>query len=176
GPGGPPAGDRFGLLTGGPRTALPRHQTLRAAVDWSYDLLSPAERRLFERLTVFAGGFALEDAERVCADDETPVLDALLHLVDRSLVDAPGDRGAGRYRMLETLRQYGWERLRARGEMEAWRERHAAYYLALAEAMPTVLDGPEEIPWLDRLEREHDNLRAALGWFAARGDAGRGLR
>jgi len=160
--------------------ALPRHQTLRATVDWSYDLLSEPERLLFNRLAVFAGGFTLEAAEavgtgeRVEADD---VLDLLSRLVDKSLVTAEeGTDDSVRYRLLETLRQYGRERLIASGETEETQRRHAAYFLALAEEAEPKLTGPEQVVWLDRLETEHDNLRAALRWVRASGEAETGLR
>ena len=171
--------DRFRLLTGGSRTAPVRHQTLRAAVDWSYDLLDAPERALFARLSVFAGGWTLEAAEavgpgaRVEADE---VLDVLTRLADRSLVvaEARAD-GTARYRLLETLRQYARQKLAASGEEDATRARHAAHYLALAEqAAPATPAG--DVAALDRLEREHANLREALRWWAGRGEAEPGLR
>ena len=178
--------DRFRLLTGGSRTALARHQTLRAAVDWSYDLLTEPERTLFARLSIFAGGFTLEAAEAVGAGPGGPggpeglggagigapeVLDLLIHLVNSSLVEAeaqPG--GTARYRLLETLRQYARQRLDAGGAAPAAHARHAAVYLALAEAAAPALHGPRQRRWLDRLEAEHDNLRAALRWLLDRED------
>ena len=160
--------DRLRLLAGGSRAALPRQQTLRATVDWSYDLLSEAEGVLFDRLSVFAGGWALEAAETVCSGPDIPperVLDLLASLVDQSLVLAEADDGdATRYHMLETLRQYGRERLVKRGEAQAVQRCHANYYFALAEAAEPELTGPQQVAWLDRLEREHANLRAALRW------------
>jgi predicted ATPase/class 3 adenylate cyclase len=170
---------RFRLLTGGSRTALPRQQTLRAAIDWSYALLSEPEREVFHRLSVFAGGWTLEAAEAVCAGGALAaedVLERLARLVDRSLVVAEVGDGPVRYRLLETLRQYGRERLVASGEAEAVGARHAAYYQALAEAAAPALRGPEQTAWLDRLATEHDNLRAALRRALERGDAPRGLR
>lgn len=172
--------DRFWLLTRGRRTRLPHHQTLRAAVDWSYNLLTEAERALFNRLSVFAGGFALEAAEAVGAGDGLEayaVLGLVTRLVDKSLVavEEVAD-GKMRYRLLETLRQYGRERLAASGEVEDTRCRHAAYFLALAEASEPALEGPEQAMWLDRLEVEHDNLRAALRWARESEDADTGLR
>ena len=160
---------RFRLLTGGSRAALPRQQTLRATLDWSYDLLSDPERRLFNRLSVFAGGWTLEAAEAVCAGagiERHDVLDLLLCLVRKSLVVAEeGGDGAERYRLLETLRQYAHERLLAAGEAETVHERHACCYLALAEEV-----GPSMYDWaagaVDRLLTEHDNLRAAMRWFS----------
>ncbi|HEX7077712.1 MAG TPA: tetratricopeptide repeat protein [Candidatus Eisenbacteria bacterium] len=171
--------DRFKLLTGGSRTALPKQQTLRAAVDWSYDLLAPPERSLLNRLSVFAGGFTLEAVERVCADetlDALDVLDMVARLVDRSLVVTEEEPdGQIRYRLLETIRDYGREKLEGSGERPAVRERHAAYYLALAVRAEPELSGPEQGVWLDRLEREHDNLRQALALFEETRDAARGL-
>jgi predicted ATPase/DNA-binding CsgD family transcriptional regulator/DNA-binding XRE family transcriptional regulator len=157
---------RFRLLTGGSRAALPRQQTLRAAVDWSYDLLSEPERRLFDRLSVFAGGWTLEAAEAACAFgviEREGVLDLLLRLVRKSLVVAEESHGdARRYRLLETLRQYAHESLNAAGETETVRGRHASYYLTLAEEVSG--HGLTVRTWLDRLLTEHDNLRAALRW------------
>ena len=170
--------DRFRLLTGGSRTALERHQTLRAAVDWSHALLTEPERVLFRRLAVFAGGWGLEAAEAVGPDPDgtdgglarEDVLDLLTRLVDQSLVlvDAP-PAGPARYRLLETLRQYARQRLTASGEADVVRGRHAAFYLALAEQAALALSGPEQLAWLDRLEGEHANLLLALGWLADQG-------
>jgi predicted ATPase len=163
---------RFRLLTGGSRTVLPRQQTLRATVDWSYELLSEAERVLFDRLAVFSGGFPIEAAEDVGAGGALPaadVLDVLLRLVDKSLVVAEaGAAGPDRYRLLETLRQYARERLLTRDEADAVSERHAAYYLALAERAERESYGPAQAEWLDWFRREHDNLRAALRWYVDR--------
>jgi non-specific serine/threonine protein kinase len=135
-------------------------------VDWSYGLLSPAEQLLFDRLSVFAGGFTLEAAEAVCADGEIArdqVLDLLLRLVDKSLVLADGEVGGVTwYRLLETLRQYGHERLMLRENVNSLEERHAAFYLLLTEQANVGMDGPEEVTWRERLIRELDNLRAAL--------------
>lgn len=158
---------RFRLLTGGNRAALPRQQTLRAALDWSYDLLSEPERLLLNRLSVFAGGWTLEASETVCSGDgidQDDVLDLLAQLVRKSMVAAQeeGD-GAERYQLQETLRQYADERLTAAGEAETVRERHASYYLTLAEeAAPR---GTVEA-WPARLLIEHDNLRAAMRWLS----------
>jgi non-specific serine/threonine protein kinase len=165
--------DRFRLLTGGSRTALPHQQTLRATVDWSHALLSEPEQRLFAHLAVFAGGWDLEAAEAVgggATSGADGVLDGLMQLVDKSLVvaTAPSD-GAARYHLLETLRQYARERLETGGQAAAARERHAAYYLALAERGPVA-------DWLDRMERAGENLRAALRWWTERGDGEHGLR
>ncbi len=161
--------DRYRLLTGGSRTVLPRHQTLRGLVDWSHDLLSEPERVLLRRLSVFAGGWTLEAAEAVCAfgagegscDD---VLELLSELAAKSLVLADEQNGQMRYRFLETIRQYGAERLRASGEEAVVRDRHLEWFLALAERGEPELRGPDQVRWLDRLEAEHDNLRAALAW------------
>jgi tetratricopeptide (TPR) repeat protein len=159
---------RFRLLTAGSRTALPRQQTLHATVDWSYGLLRVREQQLFNRLAVFAGGFTLEAAEVVCAGEELAadeVLDVLLRLVDKSLVVAEERAGdVERYRLLETLRQYGRERLVASGEAAALHRQHAQYYLALAEQAEPGLRGPVQVAWLDRLELEHANLGTALAW------------
>ena len=170
--------DRFQLLTCGSRTAPRRQQTLRATVDWSYDLLSPDEQVLFARLSVFAGGWALEAAEVVCGDDDaagrrslvrrSAVLNLLSQLVDKSLVIAEASaQGTVRYRLLETVRQYGQDRLTTSGGIEAVRGRHADYYVALAEKAEGGLAGAGQAEWLDRLEHEHDNLRAALEWSKA---------
>lgn len=165
--------DRFRLLTGGSRTALPRQQTLQAAIDWSYDLLDTKERILFDRLSVFQG-FTLEAAEAVCAADpieRDEVLDLVSHLVDKSLVATTEGHDGVRYRLLETLRQYGAEHLSQRVETDAVRLRHLAHYRHLAdEAMPH-LRGPDEETWLDRLEQDHDNLRQALRWAIDAGEA-----
>ncbi|MGH2376731.1 MAG: ATP-binding protein, partial [bacterium] len=173
--------DRFHLLGGGSRTAPPRHQTLRAAMDWSYELLSEQERALLRRLAVFAGGWILEAAEAIYAEEgmdgeEYEVLDLLSQLVDKSLVMAEEQDGEFRYRMLETVRQYGLERLVESGEAEPVRGRHRDWCLRLAEQAEPELQGPKHKVWLGRLEREHDNLRAVLEWSLERGDAEVGLR
>ena len=159
--------DRFRLLTGGRRTALPRQQTLQAAVEWSYDLLSEQERRLFDRLSVFTGSFGLEAAEAVGLGDDLEsweVLDRLAGLVAKSLVAAEAGGEATRYRLLETLRAYGLERLDERGEAAVVRRRHGRFVIAFAEQAKPYLRGPDQARWLARLEAEHDNLRAALAW------------
>ena len=172
--------DRFRLLTSGSRTARPRQRTLRATLDWSYDLLVDAERALLRRLAVFAGGWTLEAAEAVCAWDriEPPdVLDLLQHLVDKSLVVADARQsGATRYRMLEMLQQYAHEKLAERGEADDARRQHAAWFLELAEDAEIELRGPHERAWMDRLEADIDNLRATLRWVIDRGEAERALR
>jgi predicted ATPase len=173
--------DRFRVLTGGERVALPRHRTLRAAVDWSHDLLAEAERALLRRLAVFAGGWTLEAAEAVCGPD---VLDGLGQLVDRSLVLFEQQGGDGRYRLLETIRQYAWERLVEAGEDAELRDRHRKWCLALAQRAARELFGVDAgdgkrravAHWLRRFELEHDNLRAALEWTRQDGRAELGLR
>jgi predicted ATPase/DNA-binding CsgD family transcriptional regulator len=171
--------DRFTLLTGDGRTALAHHATLRTMMDWSHDLLSGEEKVLFRRLSVFAGGFTLEDAEAVCAGDdigETKVLDLLTSLVDKSLVSVEEHGGEVRYGLLETIRQYALERLEE--STEAWRtgERHAQYYLVMVEEAEPELRGAGQGVWLERLDRNYDNLRAALSWALQREDAELALR
>ena len=166
--------DRFRLLSHGARTALPRQQTLRAVVDWSYDLLFEDERRLFSRLATFTGGCALTAAEAVCADDQVPageILDVLSRLVDKSLVIVPGDEGEARFSQLQTLWQYGRDRLTESGEADTMRARHGAYYRQLAEQAHQGLRGAAGPMWRDRLLTESGNLRAALDWYIATGDA-----
>jgi predicted ATPase/DNA-binding SARP family transcriptional activator/Tfp pilus assembly protein PilF len=159
--------DRFRLLTTGSRTALPRHQTLRATVEWSHDLLDPSERILFRRLAVFAGGFLLEAAEAVCSGggvDEGDVLDLLAQLVSKSVV-LMDDRGTSvRYRLLETMRQYAREQLTKAGELAEMRSRHRDWYLRLAEDVEARAFGVDGRTVLERLDAEHDNFRAALEW------------
>ena len=173
---------RFQLLTGGSRTALPRHQTLRALIDWSYDLLTPGEQILLGRLSVFAGGWTLEAAEAVTSQGDAGewlVLDRLAALVDKSLVQADETRGSTRYRLLETVRHYAAERLARRpgAELDQSRAAHRDYYLSLVETADTHLRGPDEAAWLDRLEAEFDNIRAALAYsLADPGSAEPGLR
>jgi len=155
--------DRFRLLTGGTRTAMSRHQTLRAAMDWSYDLLPEPERALLRHLSVFAGGFTLDAAQAVGAGDaldEVDVLNLLAQLVDKSMVLME----PGRYRLLETVRQYIQTKLVESGEAVAVRRRHGAFFGRLADEAAPALRGPDQAVWLDRLENEHDNLRAALEW------------
>jgi predicted ATPase len=159
--------DRFRLLVRGSRTALPRHQTLRAAMDWSYDLLSEREQALLRRLSVFAGGFTLEAAEVICADDsfeQADVLDLLANLVDKSLVLMEEYGDGIRYRLLETVRQYTRDKLQESGEAPGVRARHRDWYLGLVERAERQLLGPDQGKWLKQLETEHDNLRAAQAW------------
>jgi predicted ATPase/class 3 adenylate cyclase len=171
--------DRFRLLTGGSRTALPRQQTLRAMIDWSYDLLPEPERALLRRLSVFAGGWTLEAAETVCQGpgiEDYNVLDPLTRLVDKSLVVVEADDNAEtRYRLLETVRQYVREKLTEAGEGVAMRDAHLQYFLGLAERAEPELNGPRVMEWLQRLEAELDNIRAALEW-SLKQDAQIGLR
>jgi predicted ATPase/DNA-binding SARP family transcriptional activator len=175
--------DRFRLLADGRRPVAGRHQTLRAVIDWSWELLGGAEQVLLRRLSVFAGGVTLEAAERVCAGpapgglaaDE--VLYLLAGLVDRSLVVAADDRAGGvRYTMLETVRAYGAERLAEAGESEALARAHTGYFLALAEEAEPELRRPDQLRWLDRLAAERDNLHAALRWAVDAGEAALALR
>jgi predicted ATPase/DNA-binding SARP family transcriptional activator len=160
--------DRFRLLTRGSRTALPRHQTLRAVVAWSWDLLDEDEQRLARRLTVFANGATPRAAERVCGLPE----EVLFALAEKSLVEAVG----GRYRMLETIRAFCAERLAEAGESEALREAHAAYYLDLVVTADAHLRRAEQLEWLSLLDEESDDLDAAVRWAAESGRAELGLR
>jgi len=155
--------DRFDLLTSGSRGALPRHQTLRAAIDWSCRLLAGPELELFGRLSVFAGGFTLEAAEEVCGAAGADVLESLARLVDQSLVISE-DRGQARFRMLETLRRYAGERLDESGAAEQLRRRHADYFLRVAERAEPMLRGPGQAAWLRTLEADRDNLSTAMDW------------
>ena len=171
--------DAFRLLTGGSRTALPRHQTLQALIDWSYELLTEAEQVVFRRLAVFAGGWTLEAAEAVCIGEgikTDEVFDVLAHLLDKSLVLAKEHSKTARYRMLEIIRHYALAKLVGSSEANAMRQRHATYYLlALVEAEGSNYARTKA--WLDHMEQEHDNLRAALAWSqSAQGSAELGLR
>jgi len=173
--------DRFALLTGGSRTALPRHRTLRAVVDWSWNLLSASEQVLARRLAIFPAGATLTAAECVCADDLLPsaaVLPVLSGLVDKSIlgvIDGPDGLGP-RYRMLETVRAYGLERLAGVGEEAAVRDAFTAHYLSLAETADPLLRAAGQARWLRELTAEQDNLYAALRWTIARQDADIALR
>ncbi len=167
---------RFRLLTGGDRAALPRQQTLRALIDWSYDLLSQSEMTLLRRQSAFAGGWTLAASEQVCAGggdagtdggepvsiEDWEVFDLLTSLVDKSLVIADTLAGETRYRLLESVRQYAADRLTERADGQAVRRLHRDFYLRLAETAAPALNGPEQAAWLERLETEHDNLRLAL--------------
>jgi len=168
---------RLQVLTSGARDVPVRQQTLRNTIAWSYHLLDAQEQRLFRQLSVFVGGCTLETAEAVCAvlsdgDGAGPVLDGVASLIDKSLLQHTEREEEPRLRLLETIREYGLEALTASGEMEATQRAHALYYLALAEEAESELDGPQQVRWLQRLEREHDNLRAALRWSLEQGEAG----
>lgn len=157
----------FHLLTTGNRAALPRHQTLQAAIDWSYNLLSPNEQILFRRLSVFVNGWTLEAAESICSDatiKSEDVLNLLSHLVEKSLINIEELRSARRYGILETIRQYADEKLMESGEYDSVRDKHMEYFLNLAETAEPHLRRAEQIEWLHQLDAEHDNLRAALAW------------
>jgi tetratricopeptide (TPR) repeat protein len=155
--------DRFKLLTGGSRTALPRQQTLRALIDWSYDLLEEPERALLRRLSVFAGGWTFEAAETIC--NNVDVFEYLPHLINKSLVVMIGEGDEPRYYLLETIRQYARDKLLEAGEGEGIRDRHLAYYLQMTEtAMPEMLTREKELGWIKRLETEYDNIRTAIEW------------
>jgi non-specific serine/threonine protein kinase len=172
--------DRFRLLTGGSRAALPRQQTLRATLDWSYDLLGEPERLLLQRLSVFAGGWTLEAAEAVCAEDgiaPEEVLDLLAGLVAKSLVLLEEGSAGARYRVLETVRQYARERLAAAGEAPRLHDRHLDWYQTLAGQAAQRIGGAEREVWLERLEAELENFRSALDWSStAEGRQEAGLR
>jgi predicted ATPase len=171
-------GNRLGLSTGGARDLPDRQRTLRATLDWSYDLLSVAERSLFARLAVFAGDWTLGAAEAVCDfGNRAEVVEHVSALVDKSLVQQTHVQHEPRFAMLETVREYALERLEKSGESEVLRRRHAAYFLKLAEEEERASQGPLQRAWLDRLETEHDNFRAALSWsLAPQGDTEMGLQ
>ena len=168
--------ESFGLLSGGGRTAMAHHGTLGATMDWSHDLLSEEEKVLFRRLSVFAGGFTLEAAEAVGSGggiEEGEVLDLLTSLVDKSLVVFEERQdGTVRYRLLETVRQYASEKLERSREEDEVGSRHALFFLALAEEVEPKINTAGRLRWLERLENEHDNLRAALAWSRAEGTRG----
>jgi predicted ATPase/Tfp pilus assembly protein PilF len=169
---------RLNLLVSGPRDLPVRQQTLRAAIAWSYDLLAPDEQALFRRLAVFVGGCTLEAAEQVAnvptphPPPPTPILDGLSSLLDKSLLGQVETTGESRFIMLETIREYAREQLAAREETAALRHRHGAYYFALATAADPHLRGAHQEHWLDRLDRDHDNLRAALDWAHEQDEVG----
>src|SRR5579862_435296 len=159
--------DRFQLLTGGSQTVLPRHQTLRAAIDWSHNLLSEAERTLFRRLSVFAGGWTVEAAESICSGgglEIGQILDVLTSLVDNSLVLVATQGGEARYRLLETMRQFAHDQLVTADEESDVRIRHEDWYLNFAERTARELSGPRSGRLVELFETEHDNLRSALEW------------
>lgn len=163
---------RFDLLTTGPRAGGRRHRTLQDVVGWSYELLHDRERQLFPRLSVFAGGFSLEAAEQVCSDADVPrgaLAAALAELVDRSLVAASRSGGEVRYRLLDTLRAYGQDRLNERDDAHVWRTRHAKHFTALAEEAGRGICGPDEGRWVAVLDENLGNLRAAHRWSLTTG-------
>ncbi len=161
-------GERFRVLTSGNRLALPRHQTLRGALEWSHSLLTPSQQTVFRRLGVFAGSFALETVQRVAADesiDEWAVLDALGSLVDKSLVVAePQATGEPRYRLLETMRQHALDRLQAAGDADVTRTRHLDAFVALAEQAKSESFGPQQGRLMRRLDLDLENMVAAHAW------------
>jgi predicted ATPase/DNA-binding SARP family transcriptional activator len=175
--------DRFRLLTSGSRTALPRHRTLRAMVDWSWDLLTDAERLVLRRLSVFSGGVSLEAAERVCAApavEQDEVLELLTSLAEKSLLvtegdSAPGD-GALRYRMLGTIKEYAADRLTEAGESDLARQAHLGYFTQFAESAEPHLRRAEQLAWLARLEADHGNISAAMRGAIAAGQAQAAMR
>lgn len=171
--------DRFRLLTGGSRTALPRQQTLRALIDWSYDLLSEPERVLFRRLAVFAGGWTLEAAQAICGCDPVcaeDVVDLLVRLVDKSLIIFEQHDGKARYGILETIREYAHEKQDELGERENILNRHLEFFLQLAQKAEPHLRGVDQMAWFNRLETELDNLREALDWSIRAEKTETGLR
>ncbi len=168
------------LLSGGARTAVSRQRTLRGTLDWSHELLSEPERKVFRRLSVFAGGWTLEASEAVASGEEieeTEVVALLSGLVEKSLVVAePTEQGRVRYGLLEPVRQYVFEKLEDSGEAEDIKRSHTGYFLALAEEAEPWLSGPREVEWFERLEEELDNIRAALSWARAHKEAELSLR
>ena len=169
--------DRFRLLTGGSRTALERHQTLFALIEWSHNLLSEPERVLLRRLSVFAGGWSFEASQAVCGDElGGEVLDLLTHLVDKSLVAVEAESQEARYRLPETIRQYARDRLFESGEAEQVRDRHIAFFLQFAETAEPKLRSAEQLEWMERVDTEHDNLRTALAWSLESGKSGFALQ
>jgi predicted ATPase/class 3 adenylate cyclase/DNA-binding CsgD family transcriptional regulator len=172
---------RLAVLTGGPRDTPARHQTLRNTIAWSYSLLTTQEQQLFRRLSVFVAGCTLEAIEAVCTTLDTEsaslqVLDGVTSLIDKSMLQQM-EQGSNELRlvMLETIREYGLEVLSAHDEKEMTQRAHADYYLRLSEEADLELAGAQQVVWLERLELEHDNLRAALGWFLERGEAGQSM-
>jgi predicted ATPase/DNA-binding SARP family transcriptional activator len=171
--------DRFRFLTGGNRTALPRQQTLQATIDWSYNLLPATQQAVLRSLSVFAGGLNLEAAEAVCSGrpaDGVDVLTALYGLIDKSLLLASTHRGEARYQLLETIGQYAGTKLDAMGERPEAEQRHRDWFLSLAERAQPELRGPDQVEWFERLETEHDNLRAAFEWSMRHDDIESALR
>jgi predicted ATPase/DNA-binding CsgD family transcriptional regulator len=170
--------DSLNALTGGPLDLPARQQTLRATIDWSYDLLEHDEKKLFTRLGVFLGGFTPEAVELICGNDlPIETQDTLVSLLDKSLLlREAGLEGEPRFSMLETLRDYAWAGVQQSGEGESLRRRHAQYFLALAEQSDEELRGPNQSQWLDRLDPEHNNMRGALDWSLGGADPELGLR
>ncbi|MEU7892351.1 ATPase [Nonomuraea sp. NPDC049152] len=157
--------DRFSLLAGASRTALPRHQTLRAAIGWSHELCEPAERLLWARLSVFSGDFELDAARFVCSDDRLPaedITDMVTGLVEKSILLIKSDHAGVRYKLIDTLAEYGEEWLDKLGETQNMRQKHLAYYLSLARRSEDAWSGPRQIYWFVRMRQEHDNVRLAL--------------
>ena len=172
-------GERFSLLGGGTRTALPRQRTLEASIDWSYELLNETQRILFHRLAIFAGGFTLEAAERVCSADpidELAVLDVLSQLVDRSLVQMDEFDDETRYRFLETVRVYARQKLAGSKDSADIRGRHLQYFVEFVERAEEGLQTRDMLAWLPRMQRDHDNVRAALDWAVESGDVDQAFR
>jgi predicted ATPase/class 3 adenylate cyclase len=171
---------RLALLTGGARDAPARQRTLRDTIAWSHALLSPSEQRLFGRLSVFVGGHTVEAAEAVCdsaGDLDEAIFDGIASLVEKSLLrETEGPAGEPRFSMLETIREYALDRLASTGEGELQRRLHANHFLSLAEESEPEILGADQIAWLERLEAERDNFRAALEWLRARGDTEAALR
>jgi tetratricopeptide (TPR) repeat protein len=168
---------RLTLLTGGAKDRPVRQQTLRATIDWSYSLLSEEERDLFARLSVFAGGCTVEEVEAVCGVEGGPdVLEVMMSLIDQSLLLQEAQDGESRFTMLETLRQYAAERLQESGRLDSVREAHAGFFFRLAGNIELELVGRNQVVWMRRLDREVDNIRAALSWFIGTGRAGAALQ
>jgi predicted ATPase/DNA-binding SARP family transcriptional activator len=171
--------DRFNLLTHGLRSSMPRHQTLHAMIEWSYELLSEEERLLFRRLGVFAGGWMLEAAESVCADGSiktSEILDVLEHLINKSMIIPVKIQRECRYRMLETIRQYADKKLLEAREIDALRDRHLEYFLNLAESAAPHLMRAEQLEWLPLLDADYENLRLAFDWSLRKETAELSLR
>jgi len=172
--------NRLKLLTGGARDLPERHRTLRSTIEWSYGLLEEGEKTLFARLSVFAGGRTLEAIEAICdAEEDLPVevLDGVSSLVDKSLLrQEEGVEGEPRFVMLETIHEFAREKLEQSGEAQELKRRHAEYFVALAEEGDSEVQGPEAAKWLERLEAEHDNMRAALSWTLGHEKVELGLR
>ncbi|MFC2093560.1 tetratricopeptide repeat protein, partial [Bacteroidota bacterium] len=168
---------RFSLLTGGKRTALPRQQTLKALIDWSYDLLSGQEKILWSRLSIFVDGWTLESAEEICSDDkvnEEEILDLLSLLLEKSIIIF--DSEEERYRILESIRSYGEEKLKEANETNKISSKHLHYFMELSETAEPKLKGPEAKEWLEKIETEHGNLESAIEWSLKNGYSEEGSR